>query len=473
MNLRRAAKAVLFCGIAVLLYLYLYRVFSWKDTGGDYKTVMDTFYSLEDNVVDVAFLGSSHCYCSVITAVLWEQYGIAAGSLSISGQDMASSYYCMKELLKTQKPKVVCVEMYYSNLQGYQVKGNLYRNLLGYRLSGNFVEAVDSIAEDGEKKDILLKWPIIHTRYAELTERDFRPDPEMRLYMGWEPLFSEVEDIGGISVYDGEEGLEIPEETEQWLEKIISLADEAGVELCFFLAPFKADERAQMQYRYVEELAARHAIPFLNMIALQEELRLDAARDFSDEGHTNSHGAVKVTEYLGRYLAGQYGLEDRRGEAGYGLWEEDLAMWKHQLKNQELRETADLGLYLEKISRLEGYTAILVTRGEYLAGDTESLVEALMNMGIGEAFFQREGAWVLRNGGVAYETALEECFHHMEIGHSDAVVHGNEEGMHVVIDHQEYQRAEQGIDIVLYDELLEEVVDVVGFVAAGDYTCIR
>lgn len=473
MKLRKAAKAVLFCAIAGLLYLYLYRVLSWKDTGGDYKSVMDTFYSLEDNVVDVAFLGSSHCYCSVNTAVLWERYGIAACSLSISGQDMASSYYCMKELLKTQKPRVVCVEMYYSNLEGYQVKGNLYRNLLGYRLSGTFAEAVDSIAEDEEKKDILLKWPIIHTRYAELTERDFRPDSEMRLYMGWEALFSEVEDLGEIPVYEGGEVLEIPEETEQWLEKIISLADESGVELCFFLAPFRADERAQMQYRYVEELAARHDIPFLDMIALQKELGLDTARDFSDGGHTNSYGAGKVTEYLGEYLTGHYGLKDRRGEARYALWDENLSLWKRQLKNQELRETEDIRLYLEKISRLEGYTAILVTRGEYLAGDAESLAEALMNMGIGEAFFQRQGAWVLRDGGVVYEAALEDCFYHMELGGSDAVVHGNDERLHIVVDRQEYGQAEQGIDIVLYDELLEKVVDVVGFQAAGDYTCVR
>lgn len=96
-----------------------------------------------------------------------------------------------------------------------------------------------------------------------------------------------------------------------------------------------------------------------------------------------------------------------------------------------------------------------------------------MNMGIGEAFFQRQGAWVLRDGGVVYEAALEDCFYHMELGGSDAVVHGNDERLHIVVDRQEYGQAEQGIDIVLYDELLEKVVDVVGFQAAGDYTCVR
>lgn len=473
MNLRKAAKAVLFCVMAAVLYLYLYRVLSWKDTGGDYQSAMDTFYTLDEDVVDVAFLGSSHCYCAVNTAILWEQYGIAAYSLSISGQDMASSYFCLKEMLKTQRPRVVCVEMYYSNLEGYQVKGNLYRNLLGYRISRNFADAVESIAEDEEKWDILLKWPIIHTRYAELKRQDFEPDPQMRLYMGWETGFSDVEDIGGISVYQGEETLEIPQETEEWLLKIIALAREEDVELCFFLAPFGADERAQMQYKYAEKLARENGVPFLNMIDLQEELQLDTARDFSDTGHTNSYGAEKVTKYLGKYLDGHYDLEDKRGGAQYTLWDENLMMWKHQKQNQILRETTDLGLYLDSISGLEGYTVIMATRGEYLAGDGENLAESLADMGIDESFFQMEGAWVVEDGAFQYGTGLEDGFRHMEIGGSDAVIHGNDGQMHIIIERQEYMRANPGIDILLYDNILEEVADIVGFQAAGDYICIR
>ena len=472
MNLRKAAKAVLFCVITVLIYLYLYRVLSWKDTGGDYRSAMDTFYALDEDVVDVAFLGSSHCYCAVNTATLWEQYGMAAYSLSISGQDMASSYFCLKEMLKTQRPRVVCVEMYYSNLQGYQVKGNLYRNLLGYRISRNFVDAVESIAEDGEKRDILLKWPIVHTRYAELKRQDFEPDPQMRLYMGWETGF-DVEDIGEMSVYQKEESLEIPQETEEWIRKIIALAREEDVELCFFLAPFGADERAQMQYRYVENLAQENGIPFLNMIALQEELQLDTARDFSDTGHTNSYGAEKVTEYLGGFLAGHYDLADRRGGAQYTLWDENLMMWKHQKQNQELREITDLGLYLDSISGLEGYTVILATRGEYLADNVENLAESLTDMGLDDSFFQMEGAWVVENGAFKYRMGLDDGFRHMEIGGSDAVIHGNDGQVHIIIDRQEYMRADQGIDILLYDNVLEKVADIVGFQAAGDYICIR
>ncbi len=473
MKLSKAAKAVLFCVIAALLYGNLYSVLSWKDTGGDYKSTMTTFYTLDDDMVDVVFLGSSHCYCAVNTAILWEDYGIAAYSMAISGQDMASSYYCLKELLKTQKPKVVCVEMFYSILEGYAVKGNLYRNLLGYEISGNFRDAVDSIAEEEEKKDILLKWPIIHTRYAELTKKDFQPTPVMEFYMGSETILSPGPNLGELPVYYGEERTAIPEDTEQWLRKIIELAKESDVKLCFFLAPYWADEGAQMKYRYVEALARENDIPYMNMLAKQQELKLDTARDFADEGHMNSYGAEKSTNFLGQFLTNYYELEDRRGEERYTLWNENLKLWKHQKQNQELKETADLGLYLDKLSRLEGYTAVIITKGEYLTGDIATLVEHLMNLGIGEAFFQREGAWVIADGVLEYESARENCFHHMEIGDSDVLLHGNDEVMHIIVDRQDYSMATQGIDIVLYDEVLEEIADVVGFQAGENYTCIR
>ena len=86
--IKQTVKIIAFCLIAVLLFRYLYRVLSWKDTGGSYLSAMETFYSLEDNSVDVLFLGSSHCYCAVDNAKFWKDEGIAAYNLSISGQDV-------------------------------------------------------------------------------------------------------------------------------------------------------------------------------------------------------------------------------------------------------------------------------------------------------------------------------------------------------------------------------------------------
>lgn len=473
MRVGNVVKAALFCMAALTIYLYLYRVLSWKDTGGDYLSTMETFYGLDDDVVDVLFLGNSHSYCSVNSAILWERYGMAAYSLSISGQDLAGSYYCMKEALKTQKPKVVCLEVFGCLMFGYDIKGNLYRNLLGYRPSLNFRDAVNSLAEEEERQDILWKWPIVHTRYAEITEKDFKPDKKSRTYMGYEAGY-DITDIGALPVYPVEESVAIDGEAEEWLRKIMQLADESEISLCFFLAPYTMTETGQKQFRYVQEMAEENNIPFLDMIALQNELGLDVGRDFMDAGHTNSYGAEKITKYLGQYLSDYYVLDDRRGDARYALWDENLQVWKHEEQNNNIRQTQELGAYLGKISQLEDYIAIVVTRGNYLADDEGvGLTDKLADMGIGERFFAGEGVWVVADGVAQYEALRAGGQRHMEIGGSDLLAYESDGQMSIVIDRQEYKKASQGIDIILYDNVLGRIVDVVGFQAGEDYRCYR
>lgn len=468
---KNTAKIIVFCMAAAVLFSCTYKVLSWKDTSGGYLSSMESFYSLEEDVVDVLFLGSSHCYCSVNPAVLWEQYGIASFSLAISGQDLASSYHCMKEALKTQKPKVVCVEMYYANCHGYAVKGNMYRNLLGYRFSRNFMDAVSDIAEE-EERELLLKWPIIHTRYGELSKEDFNKNRMRRTYIGYAGEFH-VENIEEIPVYRGGEQLAIGEEEEAWLEKIFELAEENEVELCLFLAPFGADEETQMHYRYVESLAEMHQVPFLNLIALQQELGLDVKQDFCDAGHTNCYGAVKISDYLGRFLSEQYPLQDRKGDGRYALWEENLEIWHHQMQNLSLQQSADLGVYLDSLkAHCDDYIFVISSKGEYLT-ETEDLYDRLDALGIGDEFFQREGVWIIEDGTVRYRTVGEDCFAYIRIGGSDLLINRNEGVLQIVIDRREYGKVSQGIDIVVYDKALEQIIDEAGFQALDGYRCVR
>ena len=111
MKIKNAAKIIVFCILFLFFLNRIYDIFSWKDTAGDYTSSMEVFYDLEDNIVDVLFLGSSHVYCSIIPAILWEDYGMASFNMAISGQDLAGSYYNFKEALKTQDLKVVCVDL--------------------------------------------------------------------------------------------------------------------------------------------------------------------------------------------------------------------------------------------------------------------------------------------------------------------------------------------------------------------------
>lgn len=470
MLVKRLIKSVLFCVILMFLLNSTYQVLSWKDTAGEYFSSVNSFYELDEDLVDVLFLGSSHCYCSINNSLLWKDYGIASFSLAISGQDLVSTYYTLAESLKTQKPDVICVEIYYAVTGGYQVVGNLYRNTLPFHISLNSLEAVRAMVKDDDPLDYWLKWPIIHTRYAELQREDFLSN--LPVFIGYEGGFS-TQSVWEASPYEGQDPIPISEENEQYIRKIIELAEKEGIELCFFVAPYAADEASQGMFRYVEEIAREYNVDFLNLTRSREGLSLDVNTDYIDWAHTNYYGAKKVTSYMGEYLLSNYALPDRRGDVRYELWEEDAKARQHEVQNQQmLLNTVDLRTYLTYVGGLKGYTFLVSTKGNYLAEDVD-LGRSLQVAGIGEEFFDGCHVWVFEDGKLMYMSEGEAFLHYADMGDSEYVVNGTSEDPNVHIDRVNYTKVSDGINIVVYDNVLGKVVDAIGFYGQQQYAPVR
>ena len=469
MRIRRIAKVIIFSIILVCFLNYIYNVFSWKDTAGAYYSSMESFYDLEEDLIDVLFLGSSHCYCSVDNTLLWDEHGIGSFSLAISGQDLASSYHCMAEALKTQTPEVICVEMYGATFHGYQVEGNMYRNTLPYKWSLNGYHAVKSIVEEEKQEDVLLRWPIIHTRYAELQKEDFVKSNVP--YLGYDPVF-EVGHVDELKTYHGDEAEPIGEEEELWLRKIIALAEDADIELCFFVAPYVTSEYWQKNYNYVKQIAKEHDVAFINMTDMQEELKLDLSQDFCDWAHTNHNGAKKVTGYLGQFLKDNYELKDRREDERYALWAENSMTGMRKEQNQLLKQSTDVRSYLDIVEDLSNYTVVIATDGNYRYDETD-ISEYLTNLGIAEEFYASDGIWVIDNWKTVGKSNEEDFFIFMELSDGDLAVNSTAGQKNIVIDRQSYYKVQNGINIVIYDNILGTVADAVGFDAANQYACVR
>ena len=107
--MKKAIRCIAFLLILFFVIIRAYDILSWKDTSEAYLSSTKQLYSTEDDLMDVVFLGSSHCYCGISPDVLWGNYGISAFNMTTSGQDKISTYYLLKETLKTQSPDVVCV----------------------------------------------------------------------------------------------------------------------------------------------------------------------------------------------------------------------------------------------------------------------------------------------------------------------------------------------------------------------------
>jgi hypothetical protein len=74
-------------------------------------------------------------------------------------------------------------------------------------------------------------------------------------------------------------------------------------------------------------------IPVLDLNELKEELNIDLQTETGDKGdHVNYKGAIKVTNYLGKWLKDKNILENHKDDQNYDKWNKDLEEFKKNVK---------------------------------------------------------------------------------------------------------------------------------------------
>lgn len=286
-------------------------------------------YFQPDNKIDVLFLGSSHVHCNVDTMLLWEEYGMASYLCTSAEQPLWNSYHYLVEALKTQKPKLVVLDMYcparfYENYQ----EGWLDENLSGMKLSANKLAAVRASTKK-DQADFFLGFPRYHARYDQLMEADFQNffwnRKEQARWKGYTPLDNHAQltepDLSHVT-----QVREMTEKSQFYFDKIVELTEERGIPLALVSAPYLPEEKDQEIYNYVEQVAEQAGLLFLNYNTTQlyREAGIVFAEDFADHTHLNEAGSEKYTKHLGKWLTGHYEIPDRRGEKGYETWEDQI-----------------------------------------------------------------------------------------------------------------------------------------------------
>ena len=466
--MKSVLRGIVFILLLVLSISGTYRIISWKDTTGDYLSSVQQIQNTGEGLVDVFFIGSSHCYNSVYPEYLWRDSGIAAFDLAISGQDKWSSYYSLKEALKTQEPEVVFVDCYGLLYDGYLVEGNKYRNLLSFGLSSDNMALIEKIAGKEEKWDYFLRWPIVHTRYRELTQYDFvQYEPSVygrgahhEWVTGAGPDFQEARSCEAVG--------ELSEENQSWIDDMISLSREKDFELVFFIAPMAVNEEDQTVFNSAARYVKEQGMDLIDFGKLSQELELDGDSDFCDMNHCNAYGAAKVTEYLRKYMAEHFELEDHRGESDYQLWELSYQYYcRLEMEQEYNNKTENMEEYLTRALEDEDITVIL-NLGGYWGGYSQELCLCLEMLGISEEDYPQGGKWVWYNGEPVFSMdSADPQVYLLELSDTEmlrienrSVKYGEDGGTDVMINRVSYGNDSGGMFVVLYDNFRRTIIGV-------------
>jgi len=451
---KRLLKLACFFLIFITVFYQVWETLSYKLTYSEDIFVFKQFYETPNNTIDVMFFGNSHCYCAVNTSVLYDKYGISSYILGGAGKNLANIYYSMEEALKTQQPKVFFLELCCLN-EEIQVDKNLYRNTLTMNFSKTFFDNINAIVPENDKFETLLKFPIFHSRYNDLTELDFtskayfnRGSYSKHIVTPYEPpiLTTEVTPVSKHNLY--------------YLEKIIQLSKNKNIPLVFISVPYDISDTYQGRVNYAKALAEKNNIPFIDFNYIYKEIGFDYSTDLYDYDHVNFTGSKKVSNYIADFINSNYDLPNHKGDVNYELWDLDLKFWQHFEKNNELTLANSQQELLNQLKVLdEDYTIILsfTKNNENFNNDLHLLNSYLNQFGIFTSNLEKDGIYVIKNNKLIHSITYDNTWYTQLDRKNDLVIRTNENSRPELIINKKNLLSDNNINIIIYDNFLNQV----------------
>ena len=473
---KSAVRIICFLLILVLCLGYANSVFKVKYGDGIYDVTK--FYELEDNSVDVLFLGSSHAFEDFNTGTLWDEYGMSSFILAGSVQPMWNTYYYLKEALKTQTPKLIVLEGYCTVFSSEFIDDSrIIKNNYGLHWSKDKVESLKISSPQERWREFFLEYTQYHTRYKELTNADFLKDQGNPLYTDWKgfgcnmvttPL--EQMDVTGVS-----DRAPLFEKTEKYYRATIELALEADIPIIVIVSPYAGiNEGEQKMFNTANDIADEYDVPFLNCNLINNEIGMDWSIDAGDAAHLNYRGNKKFSKYIGQYLVDNYGIPDHRGDIKYSTWQDNANYIRQMIYDQELLESSDLSVITTKIQN-DSYWIFVSVSGTCNTSDA-TFNELFDSLGIPKN--GENGIWFVTTEGILWDSSMDggEFFRrttphdfHMKRSADENGNYTNE----IIIDNANYAKVVNGVNIVIYDTMTEKVADSIGFNADDGYAIVR
>lgn len=295
----------------------------------------------EPELYDVLFFGDSQFMNGMIPMEMWEDYGIAGYNLSCYGNVLPISYWTMVNAFDYAAPKLVVLAVNGLN-ETHKVSnysGDLHTAMDFWPLSANKARMIEDLLVDPEDPDFTdvegnryrdLKWEFYftlgkyHSRWSELTKEDFAQ--RLPYVRGGESLVG-VTSIMDYTLVDENDYAEESGYGYAYLRAAIEACQSRGVEVLLVHMPTPEYVNSQRHANTVGSIAAEYGVGFVDTTYLDSIV--DYAVDcFDREPHLNTSGTLKMTDFLGSYIRAHYDLPDRRGDARYAHWNEQLHAYK-------------------------------------------------------------------------------------------------------------------------------------------------
>ena len=293
------------------------------------KSRFDGFYEQEENSIDMVFIGSSHAYCTFDPENFDSVMGTSSWQLGTPLQHYDTSLYVLKEVYKTQKPKVVVLELYWDMLDDeFDMKqANSFFEVVRNReeVEADYVKNVFPINEKVKYRLLPIRYQQDYFAYESDTlekeavsrlgvsqkEAPQTNGTEYYLAKGYTYCDtvipqSELDETNQFKGLDGE-GWKADETQVGYLRQFVELCRQNGSDVVFVTAPIA---NVSMDYinnydeihNAVAEISEGLGVKYLDFNVVNRDEKLLKLENFRDDAHLNDSGVKIVDSYYVNWL---------------------------------------------------------------------------------------------------------------------------------------------------------------------------
>jgi hypothetical protein len=255
---------------------------------------------------------------------MWRQAGVTGLDLTAEVQPISVTLGYLKCVLGTQDPSVVMVELYMFGQEASfdltEAHNSMDHMPSGLTRTGTTLRSVEPTAW----ADVLLPLNMYHSRWSELTVRDFLPGKNSNVaYARGAMYFSRAEPVSEQVAYSG-----MREEAYQrdiaCIREMARLCEAKGTRLVLFTSPSRwrpgIGDQLLLTRLEADLGTVFPSVSYLDMNTVAQDIGVDYKTDYGDELHVNHRGAVKLSRWLAGHLTREYGVADHRGDAIASRW---------------------------------------------------------------------------------------------------------------------------------------------------------
>lgn len=319
--MKKIIKRIVSCVLFVAILLGLLQVSSLvfqpksndKASGIHYLRANGIFSEPKDSI-DTVFIGDSEVYHSFIPLNIWRDYGITSYDVSSPSQKLVYSMEFLKKTFEKQSPKIVFLET-----------NAIFRN--------SYFE--DEITYKAEQIFPVFRY---HDRWKNLQLKDFSATVEYTANEENKGYYftkkSKPATDKAIKKYMKYSDVSAPilSTNKKYLNEIAKFCKKHGTKLVLISTPSTKNWNYQ-RHNTMEAISKDLGVDYIDTNLLRDDIPIDWKKDTKDKGdHLNYKGAVKLTNYIGKYLDDTKLFKDKRNDSSYDNWNTCLDKFEKKVK---------------------------------------------------------------------------------------------------------------------------------------------